>query len=232
MKPSVLITGATKGIGRAIASRFAQGAGELHLVARNEQALQALQSELEHSELRVRVYACDLSIAEAVSTLVESVRDAASNLDVLIHNAGVYLPGLLLDEPDGNLDYMMRLNVLSNYQLTRGLLSLIPRGGQVFHMASVASRKMFINKPSYSITKHAQLTLTEALRHELRPRNIRVTTVMPGPTWSASWDGVDLPEERLLDPKYIADLMWHAYKLPPEVSLEELVIQPQLGDLE
>jgi NADP-dependent 3-hydroxy acid dehydrogenase YdfG len=127
---------------------------------------------------------------------------------------------------------MIRLNVLSHSELTKGLVPALKGKGHVFHMASVASRKMFVNKPSYSISKHAQLALTDAFRHELRPLGIRVTTVMPGPTWSASWENVDFPEERLLDPRHIADLMWHAWNLPQEVDLEELVIRPREGDID
>ena len=86
-------------------------------------------------------------------------------------------------------------------------------------------------KPSYSISKHAQGALTEAFRHELRPLGIRVTNVMPGPTWSASWEGVEFPENRLLDAKHIAEAVWQASQLPPEAVMEELVIRPFEGTL-
>lgn len=230
--PTVLITGATKGIGRAIAERFAPECKVLHLVSRHASDLLELNDVLSRSGLEIHVHEVDLSVALQVQQLVTDVLQISPNIDVLINNAGVYLPGSLLDESSGNLDYMIRLNVLSHYELTKGLVSALKGKGHVFHMASVASRKMFVNKPSYSISKHAQLALTDAFRHELRPLGIRVTTVMPGPTWSASWENVDFPEERLLDPRHIADLMWHAWNLPQEVDLEELVIRPREGDID
>ena len=230
--PTVLITGATKGIGRAIAERFAPECKVLHLVSRHASDLLELNDVLSRAGLEIHVHEVDLSVALQVQQLVTDVLQISPNIDVLINNAGVYLPGSLLDESSGNLDYMIRLNVLSHYELTKGLVSALKGKGHVFHMASVASRKMFVNKPSYSISKHAQLALTDAFRHELRPLGIRVTTVMPGPTWSASWENVDFPEERLLDPRHIADLMWHAWNLPQEVDLEELVIRPREGDID
>ncbi len=230
--PTVLITGATKGIGRAIAERFAPECKVLHLVSRHASDLLELNDVLSRSGLEIHVHEVDLSEAIQVQQLVTDVLQISPNIDVLINNAGVYLPGSLLDESSGNLDYMIRLNVLSHYELTKGLVSALKGKGHVFHMASLASRKMFVNKPSYSISKHAQLALTDAFRHELRPLGIRVTTVMPGPTWSASWENVDFPEERLLDPRHIADLMWHAWNLPQEVDLEELVIRPREGDID
>lgn len=231
-RPTVLITGATKGIGRALVERFAASADELHLVARNARDLESLQKKLQSDDCRVHVYPADLSKPAEVSSLVDSLRSNMDALHLLINNAGVYLPGQLLSEPTGNLDYMMQLNVLSHYELVRGLHVKMPAGSHLIHMASVASRKLFTGKPSYSISKHAQGALTEAFRHELRPLGIRVTNVMPGPTWSASWEGVEFPENRLLDAKHIAEAVWQAWQLPPEAVMEELVIRPFEGDID
>ena len=230
--PTVLITGATKGIGRALVERFAPAAGEMHLVARNARDLEALKQDLASEACRVYTYPADLSDPVSVMSLAESLLDAIDSLDVLINNAGVYLPGSLLHEPANNLRYMMELNVLSHHELVRQLHVKMPRGSHLIHIASVASRKLFTGKPSYSISKHAQGVLTEALRHELRPLGIRVTSVMPGPTWSASWDGVEFPEDRLLDARHIANAVWQAWQLPPEAVMEELVIRPFEGDIE
>ena len=231
-QPTILITGATKGIGRALVHRFAGEAGELHLVARNSDDLAALKDALHSASCKVHVYPTDLSLPEEVSRLVGTLRTTLGELHLLINNAGIFMPGQLLSEPAGNLAYMMQLNVLSHYELVRGLYDKMPRGAHVIHMASVASRKLFTGKPAYSISKHAQGVMTEAFRHELRPLGIRVTSVMPGPTWSASWEGAEFSDERLLDAAHIAEAVWQAWKLPPEAVVEELVIRPFEGDIE
>lgn len=229
---NILITGATKGIGRAIVDRFSAAAAVMHLVARSEKDLKALQAELEREGLTVHVHAADLSEAADVQRVVDSVMSQGMPLDVLVNNAGVYLPGQITTEPIHQLGYMMRLNVLSHYQLVRGLQSLFQHGSHVFHMASVASRKMFADKPSYSVTKHAQLALVDALRSEFRAAGIKVTAVMPGPTWSASWSGVDLPEDRLLAANDVAEQVWRAWDTAPGAVVEEVVIRPLQGDLD
>jgi NADP-dependent 3-hydroxy acid dehydrogenase YdfG len=230
--PVVLITGATKGIGRAIVERFAATASELHVVARNQDDLNAMKTALERPGLSVAVYCADLSKPEEVGALVVELQNRLPRLDVLVNNAGVYLPGSLLEEKSDNLRYMMQLNVLSHYEITRGLSSVMSSGSHIINMASVASRKLFLGKPSYSISKHAQATMVEAFRHEFRPRGIRVTSIMPGPTWSASWEGVSFPKSRLLNADHIAEAVWSAWSLPPEAVIEEIVIRPFDGDIE
>ena len=231
-RPAILITGATKGIGRALVERFAASAGELHLVARHASDLEELRTNLAAHDCAVHVYPADLSQPTEVRNLVGSLRSNLGALHVLINNAGIYLPGQLLSEPGGNLEYMMQLNVLSHYELVRGLYDKMPAGSHLIHMASVASRKLFTGKPSYSISKHAQGVMTEALRYELRPLGIRVTSVMPGPTWSASWEGVEFPEKRLLEARHIAEAVWQAWQLPPEAVMEEIVLRPFEGDID
>jgi short-subunit dehydrogenase len=228
----VLITGATKGIGRAIVDRFAPHASELFLVARSASDLEALAADCARSGLVVHAFAADLSEEADVQRLVAEVLGTSVSLDVLVNNAGVYLPGEITSEPPHQLGYMMRLNVLSHYWLVRGLQPLLKRGAHVFHMASVASRKMFADKPSYSVTKHAQLALVDALRSEFRSQGIKVTAVMPGPTWSASWAGADFPEDRLLAASDVAEQVWRAFDTPARAVVEEIVIRPALGDLD
>jgi short-subunit dehydrogenase len=228
----VLITGATKGIGRAIVDRFAPQATALFLVARSAEDLQVLAADCARPGLQVATFAADLSDEEDVQRLTAEVLTVTSSLDVLVNNAGVYLPGQITNEPPPQLGYMMRLNVLSHYWLVRGLQPLLGRGAHVFHMASVASRKMFADKPSYSVTKHAQLALVDALRMEFRPQGIKVTAILPGPTWSASWAGAEFPEERLLAAADVAEQVWRAYDTPPRAVVEEIVIRPALGDLD
>jgi hypothetical protein len=144
----------------------------------------------------------------------------------------VFLPGTLVGEKSSDLRYMMNLNVLSHCDLINHLDGCFQRGGYIFEMSSVAAKKLFLGKPGYSISKHAQGAMIEALRHEMRPRGVRVTSVMPGPTWSNSWEGAEFPKERLLDAAHVADMMFAAWQLPQEAVLEELVIRPFDGDIE
>ena len=229
---TALITGASKGIGFAVAKRFAPELSDLHLAARGAEGLQEAAEALARPGLNFHLHPVDLTKEEGVHSLAQAVLSTSPKLDVLVNNAGLYLPGSLLGDDRSNLRYMIELNVLSHYDLIHALDSAISSGGYIFEMSSVAAKKMFLGKPGYSISKHAQGAMIEALRHEMRPRGVRVTSVMPGPTWSHSWEGATFPEDRLLDAAHVAEAMFAAWQLPHEAVMEELVIRPFEGDIQ
>ena len=147
----------------------------------------------------------------------DRLADALPNrVDAVVLNAGTYAPGPLLGSAPEQLDSLWDLNVASGHRVLRALADRIPRGGHVFVIASVASRKMFPDKMAYSVTKSAQLAYAEGLRQELRPRGIRV----------------ELPADRLLRAEDVAAVVLAAWNLPPNAVVEEVVIRPMEGDLD
>ena len=153
--------------------------------------------------------------------------------NILVNNAGVFLPGEIVNEEDGALEKMIDTNLYSAYHLTRALLPEMINygGGHIFNMCSIASFMAYPNGGSYSISKFALLGFSKVLREELKGKGIKVTSVMPGATWSASWEGVDLPESRLMQPTDIAKVIWNALEMSPSTVIEDIVLRPQLGDL-
>jgi short-subunit dehydrogenase len=150
---------------------------------------------------------------------------------VLINNAGVFIPGALAEEEDGHLELMVETNLYSAYYLTRALLPsmLKRRKGHIFNMCSIASLHAYPNGGSYSISKYALLGFSKNLREETKDQGIRVSSIMPGATWSASWEGVDLPEERLMKAEDVAIAVWSAWSMSPQAVMEDIVLRPQLG---
>ena len=128
---------------------------------------------------------------------------------------------------------MIEVNLYSAYHLTRKIApSMIDaKKGHIFNMCSVASIKAYPNGGSYSISKFAMLGMSKVLREELKSTGVKVTSVLPGATWSASWAGVDLPEERLMRATDISDSIYGAVQLSASAVIEEIIIRPQLGDL-
>ena len=151
----------------------------------------------------------------------------------LVNNAGVFLPGLISEEDDGLLEQQIETNLNRAYYLTRALLPLMlpQQRGDIFNMCSIASKIAYPNGGSYSISKFALLGFSKVLREELKDKGIRVSAILPGATWSNSWAGVDLPEERLMQANAIAIAVWSAYQMSPSAVVEEIVLRPQLGDL-
>lgn len=232
---TAVITGATKGLGRAIAELFAEKGFDLCVCARTEADLEAMEQDWAERfpGQKLRTYPVDMSKKSEVREFGVFVRNTAPHLDVLINNAGIFLPGKISEEPEGTLETQLETNLYSAYHLTRALLPLmIPQGrGHIFNMCSIASFMAYPNGGSYSISKFALLGFSKVLREEMKPHGLKVTSIMPGAAWSDSWAGVDLPVERLMQATDVAKAIWGCYDMSDAAVVEELILRPQLGDL-
>ena len=230
-----VITGATKGIGRAIAEKFAAEGFDLAVCARTENDLNNLRAQLSavYPTTQVITQVADLAKKEDCQNFAATIQRQWGEVDVLVNNAGAYTPGNVSDEPEGTLERMIEVNLYSAYHLTRALLPLMERRGRghIFNMCSVASLKAFPNGGAYSIAKFALYGMSQNLREETKTKGIKVTSILPGATWSASWEGVELPETRLMRAADIAGAVYACYQTGPSAVVEDLVIRPQLGDL-
>ena len=226
---NIVITGASRGIGKAIAEKFLS---ENHIV------LICSSNETKLAELKIQfpsiiTFVCDVSKKNEVVAFADFVLQNFESIDVLINNAGVFLPGKVHDEEDGILEKTMQTNLYSAYYLTQKLVpSMIAnRNGYIFNMCSVASIKAYPNGGSYSVSKFALLGFSKCLREELKEYNIKVTSILPGATLTDSWSGTDLPESRFSKSEDIAYLIYSITQLSAFSVVEDLVIRPQLGDI-
>jgi len=231
-----IITGSTKGIGRATAEVFAAHGFDLAICSRNTDDLKAAADALSSKyDVQVIYQKADMRDTTQVKAFGKFVLDQWESIDVLINNAGVFVPGNVSDEEEGNLEMMMETNLYSAYHLTRSILpSMISKdAGHIFNICSVASIVALPNGGSYSISKYALMGFNTVLREELKDKGIKVTAVLPGATWSNSWAAAkgEIPHERLMEAKDIAKSIWSCYDLGPSAVVEELLIRPQLGDL-
>ncbi|WP_057939917.1 SDR family oxidoreductase [Algoriphagus resistens] len=234
MSKSILVTGGTKGIGRAIIERFAAEGFDVFTCARNAAELASLKMSLKgkYPSIAVHSIQADLSKKTDITRFVNEVK-AVTIPEVLVNNTGVFLPGAIHNEPDENFDLMMKTNLFSAYYLTRGFVNeMIERkSGHIFSMGSVAGLTAYPNGGSYAVSKWAMLGMTKCLREELKPYGIKVTSILAGATYTSSWEGVDLPIERFMKAEDVAESVWAANNLSPQSVVEELVIRPQLGDI-
>jgi short-subunit dehydrogenase len=234
MSKSILVTGGTKGIGKAIIERFANEGFDIITCSRNEKELASLQADLESRfpfNLFLTVQA-DLSKREDVDKFAKAVK-AFAIPDVLVNNTGVFLPGAIHDEPEGNFELMMQTNLFSAYHLTRALVNemIARKSGHIFSIGSIAGLTAYPNGGSYAVSKWAMLGMTKCLREELKPHQIKVTSILAGATFTSSWEGVELPIERFMSAEDVAESVWGAYNLSPRTVVEEIIIRPQLGDI-
>lgn len=230
----VVVTGGTKGIGRAIIEKFSKEGYTLATCSRNEADLDELKSEVEQKYgNKVLINVADLSKKSGVESFLEFIRLIGKPVEVLVNNTGKFLPGQIHLEDDGVLESQIETNLYSAYRVSKGIISGMKKRkkGHIFNMCSIASFTAYANGGSYAISKFAMYGMSKVLREELKPENIRVTSVMPGATFTASWEGADIPEERFMKSEDVAEMVFATYQLSDRSVVEDLVIRPQLGDL-
>ncbi|WP_442588692.1 SDR family oxidoreductase [Pedobacter sp. AW31-3R] len=225
---NAIVTGATKGIGKAIAVKLAEAGYNLAICARNEQDLAAMAAELEYTKVQVFYRATDCSDKEQVYRFCEESRREMDHVDVLVNNAGTFLPGALLDEEDERFELQQQLNLNAVYYMSKyfGKMMRKQQYGHIFTLCSVASKEYIENAGSYAVTKSALLSLNTVLRKELSIFNVKVTAILPGPTLTASWEGTAIPAERFVQPEDIASTLVTVLNLSSGANVEEIIIRP------
>ncbi|MFN3940039.1 MAG: SDR family oxidoreductase [Chitinophagales bacterium] len=232
---NIVITGATKGIGRAVAELFAAHQFNLALCARNVADLQSFAKvlHLKYPQIEIFYEKCDVSVKNEVIQFGEFVCQKFPHTDVLVNNAGVFIPGNIHEEADGVLEHIMDTNLYGAYHLSRALIPgmIKNKSGHIFNICSVASINPYDQGGSYAISKFALLGFSKNLRHELKDKYIKVTAILPGATLTPSWEGTQLPDKRFIPAIDVANTIFAAYNTAPSTVIEEIIIRPQLGDI-
>jgi len=233
--PLAIITGATKGIGKSIAEIFIKNGFDLALCSRTFPDLEDLKSEwnLMYPNQQILIQQVDVKDKLQLQYFVKHIKMQFKEINVLINNAGIFLPGNILEEEEGRLEEMVEVNLYSIYHLTRLIAPLMmeKNKGHIFNMSSIAATKAYPNGGSYSISKFAVLGFSENLRYELKEKNIKVTTLTPGAVWTDSWMGSGVEESRIMKSSDVAEMVWAAYNLSATAVIENIIFRPQLGDL-
>jgi 3-oxoacyl-[acyl-carrier protein] reductase len=232
---NVLITGATKGIGKSIAMNMAKNGHHLALCARNEADLDLLEKEIKSLYPKLKVYT---KVANcAIKTDVHSFADAAlekfEKIDILVNSVGIFKPSLILDEDDDALEIHLKTNVFAAYYLYKKLApSMIKQqNGYIFNICSVASIETIKNAGSYGVTKAALLSLNNTMREELMQYGIKVSAILPGSTLTNSWQGTDIPHKEFIKPEDVASAIDMILNLSSGANVDQILIKPIHGQL-
>lgn len=233
---TILITGASQGIGAAIAEVFAEAYGpeaQLGLVARSEGKLAEVAERCRAFEATTEVLPCDVTHEAAVMAMGQAVVGRFGAPDVLVNNAGAFIPGTFSETGTEAFRSQIAVNLTSAFLVTRAFVGgMMERGsGDVLFMASVAAIRGYPGGVAYCAAKHGVLGLARALREETKGHGVRVMSFLPGAVRTPSWDGTDLPDERFIDPMDVAHAVLDAHRLSPRAVVEEILIRPQLGDI-
>jgi len=224
-----LITGASRGIGLAIARALAKEKCALILTARDENKLNQLSGELSRQKTRVLIQSCDVRDPYSVDDLFRTIRGKFRTLDILINNAGIAHANL----PIENLPYpvwkdVFATNVDGTFLVTQAALGVMKRGSTIVNNLSIAATRAFAGSAAYNASKHAALGLTNTLREELRPRGIRVIGLLPGATdtdiWKTLWP--QAPRKKMMSADTVAKAVVESILLPPNATIENWKSSP------
>jgi short-subunit dehydrogenase len=233
--PVVVITGASQGIGAAIARAFSADISgvKLALVARSPANLATVAQDCASLGAVPGLFPCDVSDEAAVAGLESAVRRRFGAVDVLINNAGKYFGAPFLATPVADFDRMLSANLRSLFLVTRAFAPgmIRRRRGDIFNMGSVAGIMALPGASAYSAAKFGVSGLSKSMRAEFRDKGVRVCCVHPGATVSPSWKGSGVPAARMMPAEDVAQAFLALYKMTRRTVVEEVVLRPQLGDL-
>ena len=224
-----LVTGASRGIGAAIARRLAQKGARVALVARSEHALETLAAELDHGAVAA---ACDLHLPGAADVVQAALDDlGVESPDILVNNAGAFLIASAHETSVDAFRETLELNLTAPFAFVRAFLPEMRRrgAGHILTLGSIADRAVFPGNAAYAASKHGLRALHEVLRAELRGSGVRASLVSPGPVDTALWDVVDpdhqagfTPRAQMLGADDVADAVAYVLTAPEQLNVDEL----------
>ena len=229
----VVVTGAARGIGRAIAIELLEAGFFTALCSRNPQTATSLETEISSFAGNFMISSVDISVEEKVERFISSVAEKRGKIDVLINNAGVVYTGPVEKTDAGQWDEMMAVNAKGTFLMVKHTLPLMPRGGHIVNIGSNASKKGFPGWAAYCASKFAVLGFTNSLREEVRDRGIKVSAVLPGPTKTDIWDslGGEWNRAKMMSPEITAKTVLSVINQPREANIDEIDIVPSTGSL-
>ncbi len=221
-----LVTGAGKGIGRAIAIALANEGAHVGLIARTEKDLQAVAAEIETTGVKTAIATADVSDLQSVNAAVNSIQKTLGNIDILINNAGTGKFGKFLDLEPAEWENQVKVNLFGVYYVTRAVLpQMIERQtGDIINISSTAGLKGAAATSAYSASKFGVMGLSESLMLEVRKHNIRVTALNPSTIVTELAQSANLINnnaEKLIQPEDFAELIIAQLKLNRRVFVKE-----------
>ena len=232
---NALITGATKGIGRAIAIAFANEGINLAVCSRNAQDLAAFKNELLEANPEIKVFTAVADASDKMQLLqfAAEAENQLGTIGIVVNNLGAYVYSSILDDDDETLEKLVNTNLVPAWMLYRhfGKKMLAIKEGHFFNICSVAAINPVPQAGTYSVTKAALLNLSKVMRLEMQQYGVKVTTVIPGSTLTDSWKGVEVEKDTMVMPGDVASAIINVLKMSRGANVDEIVIKPAGGQL-
>ncbi|WOD38403.1 SDR family oxidoreductase [Nodosilinea sp. E11] len=232
-----LVTGASRGIGKAIALALAQAGYDVALVSRSLDTLKPVQEELASYGVVAKAYAVDLAEMDGLQARLAAVLADFGPLSVVVNNAGMGYTGPLATMPLADWQRVMDLNVTGIFQCIQAVVPVLRQGGggTIVNIASIAAKSAFPDWGAYTVSKSAIVALSRVLAAEERAHGIRVVTISPGavntPIWDTDTVQAEFDRSSMLTPEIVAQTVLHTIQLPAQAVIEDLTLMPAGGAL-
>ncbi|HIK45730.1 MAG TPA: SDR family oxidoreductase [Leptolyngbyaceae cyanobacterium M65_K2018_010] len=232
-----LITGASRGIGKATAHALAQAGFDLALLGRSLERLQPVGDDLAQYGITAKAYAVDLAEQAGLKDRLATIMADFGPLSVLVNNAGMGYTGALGTMPLDHWQRVLDLNLTSVFQCIQAALPQLRSqgGGTIVNVASIAAQQAFADWGAYTVSKAGLVALSKVLAAEERSHGIRVVTLFPGavntPIWDTETVQADFDRSQMLTPEVVAQTILSTILLPPQAVIEELTLMPAGGAL-
>jgi len=229
-----VITGASRGIGFAIAEALAAAGSNLVVTSRKSSDAESAAEKLAVHGVRVLPLQCDVRDEVAVERMFQAIKDDFGSVDILVNNAGHSQPLVPIEKMSTDLwQDTLATNLTGTFLCTRAALPLMRQGSTIVNNISVAAYQAFPSFAAYNVSKAGALAFTNTLREELRDRGIRVMALVPGATDTEIWEQFwpEAPREKMVAAKDVAAVLVAALRMPAVGSVEEIKIRPAVGTL-
>jgi len=231
MSNRILVTGASRGIGRAIAEKLAAPDVTLLLHGRDTVALAETCKAVQSQCAGVVKLIHDLATEKGVSNLISQVGD--DPLDVLVNNAGIAVVKPFREVTLGEWEQTLGVNVTAPFRLMQRFVGQMPPGSSIVNILSVAAKTGFANWSAYCMSKFALEGFSQSVRQELREHRIRVINIYPAATNTEIWNDVagDWPRDKMISPEEVASAVVYALSQPANVAVENITLSNAAGNL-
>lgn len=232
---NALITGATKGMGRAISIAFAKQGINLSICSRNEQELSDFKQELHqiNPQITVVTLLADCSKRDEVINFAAFTEKKLGFVDIIVNNVGMYKHVSILNDSEDSFQKQIDTNLMPSYELYRFFgKSMVSVGkGHIFNICSVAALNPIAEAGVYSVTKYALLGLNKVMRLEMQGHGVKVTAIIPGSTLTDSWKGVEVDKNTMVLPEDVASAITNILNMSAGANVDELIIKPAPGQV-
>ncbi len=229
---NILITGASKGIGQAIAIKLASKDSHIFIHGRDKKGLIATAKDIEKKGAEVTQIISDISTPEGCDKIVQAV--GKNSIDSLINNAGIPLKKSLQEISLNDWNRIVAINVTAPFLLTQKLLPRMKKGSSIVYILSGAAKNVFPEASAYCMSKFALRGFAETMREELRPQGIRIINIYPSAVDTPLWESMpgDWPRDKMMTPNDVADAVGFALSCRNDVMVDDITIEHMAGRLQ